>query len=191
MCGTEAFPSTLGSVRRRLGCVRACVRVWDMVEPRAWPRISPAADMGEGRGSSLEVLVRLGWWCGGDSVPCRVDAVPCRTAAEKKACFHFVSDDRDGLVAAGLMALVMAVDMVTRRRLDGGVVTAQARCSEAKRARRRARDGVPVRGHDDDGVGAGAWRGLARHAGVFAVYVGSGDITDGVEVGVRVAMALG
>jgi len=80
--------------------------------------------MGEGRGSSPEVLVRLGWWCGGDSVPCRVDTVPCRTAAEKKACFHFVSDDRDGLVAAGLMALVMAVDMVTRRRLDGGVVTA-------------------------------------------------------------------
>ena len=25
MCGTEAFPSTLGSVRRRSGCVRACV----------------------------------------------------------------------------------------------------------------------------------------------------------------------
>ena len=71
------------------------------------------ADMGEGRGSSPEVLVRLGWWCGGDSVPCRVDAVPCRTTAEKKACFHFVSDDHDGLVASGLMALVTAVDVVT------------------------------------------------------------------------------
>ena len=67
------------------------------------------ADMGEGRGSSPEVLVRLGWWCGGDSVPCRVDVVPCRTAAEKKACFHFVSDDHDGLVASGLMALVMGL----------------------------------------------------------------------------------
>jgi len=53
--------------------------------------------------------------------------VPCRTAAEKKACFHFVSDDHDGLVASGLMALVTAVDVVTRHWLDGGVVTAQAR----------------------------------------------------------------
>jgi len=51
---------------------------------------------------------------------------------------------------------VTAVDVVARRRLDGGVVTAQARCFEAKRARRRGRDGVPVHGHDDDGVGA-AW----------------------------------
>ena len=120
------------------------------------------ADMGEGRGSSPEVLVRLGWWCGGDSVPCRVDAVPCRAAAEKKACFHFIFDDHDGLVASGLMALVTAVGVVTRRRLDGGGVTAQARCSEAKRARRRGRDSIPVRGHDDDGVGARARRGCSK-----------------------------
>ena len=44
MCGTEAFPSVLGSVRRRSVCVRACVRVWDVVEPRAWPRISPSVE---------------------------------------------------------------------------------------------------------------------------------------------------
>ena len=35
------------------------------------------------------------------------------------------------------------------------------------------------------------WSGSARHAGGVAVYAGSGDVTDGVEVGVRVAMALG
>ena len=44
MCGTEVFPSVLGSVRRRSGCVRACVRVWDVVEPRAWPHISPSVE---------------------------------------------------------------------------------------------------------------------------------------------------
>ena len=39
---------------------------------------------------------------------------------------------------------VTATDMVARRWLDGGVVTAQARCSEAKRARRRGCDGAPA-----------------------------------------------
>ena len=35
------------------------------------------------------------------------------------------------------------------------------------------------------------WSGSARHAGGVAVYAGSGDVMDGVEVSVRVAMALG
>ena len=35
------------------------------------------------------------------------------------------------------------------------------------------------------------WSGSARRAGGVAVYAGSGDVADGVEVGVRVAMALG
>jgi len=35
------------------------------------------------------------------------------------------------------------------------------------------------------------WSGSASRAGGVAVYVGSGDVADGVEVGVRVAMALG
>ena len=33
--------------------------------------------------------------------------------------------------------------------------------------------------------------GPARRAGGVAVYAGSGDVADGIEVGVRVAMALG
>ena len=35
------------------------------------------------------------------------------------------------------------------------------------------------------------WSGSARRAGGVVMYAGSGDIADGVEVGVRVAMALG
>ena len=35
------------------------------------------------------------------------------------------------------------------------------------------------------------WSGSARRAGGVAMYAGSGDVMDGVKVGVRVAMAFG
>ena len=56
MCGTEAFPSVLGFVRRRSGCVRACVRLWDVVEPRAWPRVSPSVGNVTARAWRLHAL---------------------------------------------------------------------------------------------------------------------------------------